>query len=208
MNSAKLLALTAISGCILTAPDAWAADENGLFAVRGIGGQNCQSWVELSETPDETLRREGVLTLQSWLAGYVSAANRQTAETYDAIPFLDMINVLAIVLNECRARPDDLAETTVARVIGAFGPSRVTLESPIVTVPDAGAEKSYRQATVALVQQKLVDQGFLQGEPDGVIGSGTAEALRNYQAAKGLPETGEMSVDTVFNILLQQDQPQ
>ena len=187
---------------LLLAAPLQAADGNGTFAVRGIGGQACSAWVAISETQDEAQRAQGVLLLQAWLSGYLSAANRQTAETYDAMPFLDMLNVLAIVLNECRARPDDLVETTTARVLAAFAPVRVTEESPLVTVPDAGGEKSYRKATVTLVQQKLVDRGLLEGEPDGVIGPGTTKALRAYQAEAGLPETGEMSVDTVFNLLL------
>lgn len=198
---------TFLSGLTLTlgialGPVAQAADGNGLFAVRGIGGQTCQSWIDLTSASDEATRRDGVLSLQSWLAGYLSAANRQTAETYDAMPYLDMINVLAIVLNECRTRPEELAETTTSRVIAAFSPSRVTSESPVITVTDDGVEKAYRQATLGLVQQKLVEKGFLEGEPDGVIGPGTIEALRAYQTETGLPVTGEVSVDTVFNLLL------
>lgn len=191
-------ALLASSG----ASAALAADAGGLFAVRGIGGQGCETWIAITEVPDEAERRTNILTLQAWLGGYISAMNRQADETYDAVPFLDMVNVLAIVLNECRARPGDLAETTAARVVQAFSSVRVTAESPVVVVPDAGTEKPYRQATLALIQQRLVDKGFLEGTPDGVIGPGTTEAIRAYQADAGLPETGELSVDTVFQILL------
>lgn len=183
---------------------AFGADGDGKFAVRGIGGQSCAVWIAISENADEAARRDGIMSFQSWIAGYLSAANRLKAESYDVVPFLDMINVLAITLNECRATPDQLAETVVARVVDAFTDARVVSESPTVTVIDAGVEKTYRQATIALAQQRLVDLGYLEGEPDGVLGPASFEALTQYQADNGLPASGEMSVDTLFKLLLTQ----
>ena len=187
----------------LTSTAAFASDPDGKFSVRGIGGQPCSLWISVSEGTDETQKRDGVLAFQSWLAGYLSASNRLQAESYDVLPFLDMINVLAIVLNECRAVPNELVENTMARVVGAFANARVTAESPIINVTDAGVEKPYRQATIALAQQKLVDLGYLDGVPDGVIGPASTDALALYQSENGLPSTGEMSVDTMFKLLLQ-----
>jgi membrane-bound lytic murein transglycosylase B len=40
------------------------------------------------------------------------------------------------------------------------------------------------------LQQHLIARGLLEGEPDGVIGRGTLEALRTYQRSKGLPVDG------------------
>ena len=181
---------------------ALAADGAGQFSVRGAGGQPCSVWTGIADSTDEAQRRDGIVTFQSWIAGYVTASNRLAAETYDAMPFLDMVNVLAIVLNECRANPDELTETTAARVLAAFAPSRVQAESPLVTVTDAGAQKTYRQETVAMIQQKLIDKGYLDGDADGAMGKGTAAAISQYQAEVGLPATGELSVDTVFKLLL------
>lgn len=196
---ARFVAMS-VACCLGTA--ALAADGAGQFSVRGAGGQPCSVWTSIADSTDEAQRRDGILTFQSWLAGYVSASNRLTAETYDAMPFLDMVNVLAIVLNECRANPAELAETTSARVLSAFAAARVQAESPLVTVTDAGAQKTYRQETVVAIQQKLIDQGYLQGEADGAMGAGTAAALVKYQTENGLPPSGELSVDTVFKLLL------
>lgn len=192
--------LSAISIFVATA--ALGADADGKFAVRGIGGQACSVWTSIAASTDEAARRDGILALQAWIAGYLTATNRLKAETYDAVPFLDMINVLAITMNECKAAPYELAENTLARVVGAFDKVKVTAESPIVTVPDAGAEKPYRQATIQLAQQKLVDLGHLTATPDGVMGPATTEALTLYQSANGLTPNGELSVDTIFKLLL------
>lgn len=40
------------------------------------------------------------------------------------------------------------------------------------------------------LQQHLIAQGILEGEPDGVIGRGTLEAIKTYQRAKGLGVDG------------------
>ena len=50
------------------------------------------------------------------------------------------------------------------------------------------------QAQRRELQQLLNRAGFDAGTPDGVIGSGTEEAIRGYQQANGLPVTGEPSV--------------
>ena len=42
------------------------------------------------------------------------------------------------------------------------------------------------------VQTKLADQGYYHGQVDGVIGSGTMEAVRRFQADRGLKVTGKI----------------
>jgi putative peptidoglycan binding protein len=42
------------------------------------------------------------------------------------------------------------------------------------------------------VQTKLADQGYYHGQVDGVIGSGTIEAVRQFQADHGLSRTGKI----------------
>ena len=58
--------------------------------------------------------------------------------------------------------------------------------------PDAaGMTKSDRIA----LQQRLTARGFDAGRPDGVIGTGTREAIAAFQADSGLPVTGEPSTE-------------
>jgi hypothetical protein len=198
----KFLYLACAGVAVFAGTAAFSADNAGQFAVRGAGGLSCSVWADIANGANQEQQRDGILTFQSWLAGYITASNRLSPDTYDAMPYLDMVNVLAIVLNECRANPGELVEFTASRVLLAFSSARVVQESPLVTVPDAGAEKTYRQSTIVLVQQKLIDRGLLSGRADGVPGAGTATALRAFQKQAGLPETGEISVDTVFRLLL------
>ncbi len=45
------------------------------------------------------------------------------------------------------------------------------------------------------LQRRLTARGFDTGEPDGVIGTRTIEAIRAYEASAGLPVTGEPTAD-------------
>jgi peptidoglycan hydrolase-like protein with peptidoglycan-binding domain len=40
------------------------------------------------------------------------------------------------------------------------------------------------------LQQHLIARGILEGEPDGIIGRGTLEAVKNYQRSNGLQVDG------------------
>ncbi|MDF0598137.1 lytic murein transglycosylase [Psychromarinibacter halotolerans] len=44
------------------------------------------------------------------------------------------------------------------------------------------------------LQRRLTAAGFDAGTPDGVVGSGTRDAIRAYEAAMGLPVTGEATL--------------
>jgi hypothetical protein len=53
-----------------------------------------------------------------------------------------------------------------------------------------GAE--YWNKLALSVQTKLASQGYYRGQVDGVIGSGSIQAIRRYQADHGLPQTGKI----------------
>ena len=50
------------------------------------------------------------------------------------------------------------------------------------------------------LQQRLTSKGLLEGEPDGIIGPATLEAVRLYQREKGLPVDGFPSL-TILELL-------
>ncbi|MFO7477683.1 MAG: lytic murein transglycosylase, partial [Methyloceanibacter sp.] len=58
----------------------------------------------------------------------------------------------------------------------------------------------------AELQQHLIARGFLDGEPDGVIGPATLEAVRGYQRAKSLPVDGFPS-QTILKLLQSEPPP-
>ncbi len=55
----------------------------------------------------------------------------------------------------------------------------------------------YDPATVRSVQQALNDRGYDPGPVDGQWGSNTEDAVRQFQQASGLPQTGELEGSTL-----------
>jgi hypothetical protein len=62
---------------------------------------------------------------------------------------------------------------------------------------DGTGEAAAKPATIERVQRALAALGFDPGVVDGVVGDRTREALRAYQARKGLPVTGRTSQDLI-----------
>ncbi|HYZ63215.1 MAG TPA: peptidoglycan-binding domain-containing protein [Acetobacteraceae bacterium] len=69
--------------------------------------------------------------------------------------------------------------------------------APPATERDREGETAARPATIERVQRALAALGFDPGAVDGVVGERTREALRAYQARKGLPVTGQTSQDLI-----------
>ena len=55
----------------------------------------------------------------------------------------------------------------------------------------------YDPATVRDVQQALNDKGYNVGAVDGQYGPATEDAVRRFQQASGLPQTGELEHSTL-----------
>ena len=58
------------------------------------------------------------------------------------------------------------------------------------------AQPQMSQAEVRQVQERLKELGYYEGDIDGIYGPKTAEAMRAYQQAQGLPVTGALDQET------------
>jgi len=61
----------------------------------------------------------------------------------------------------------------------------------------ATTESNYSSSTVRAVQQALNDRGYNAGPVDGQWGATTQEAVKRFQRASGLPDTGELAPSTL-----------
>ncbi len=202
--SINRLLLACLMVLVLTVPPAivGAADTQGKYAVRGVGSSTGKQLVSAIESKDPNVRKDAVLLYTSWLNGYLSYVNRTEKDTYDIVPFTDGAHLLAVVVGQCRANPDALVESVAAKVIGALSKAKVSAESPIIEVGVADRKGSFRKATIVAVQEKLIAMGLLKGKADGDFGAGSQKALRVFQKAEKLKETGFPDTDTLLRVLL------
>ena len=82
---------------------------------------------------------------------------------------------------------------------GTTGYSKSTTamgEQPVTTAP-ATSNSSYSPTTVRAAQQALNDRGYQAGPANGQWGTSTQDAVKRFQKASGLPETGELGPSTL-----------
>lgn len=103
-------------------------------------------------------------------------------ETADA----DVRRVIPLLTQEQRADVDARVE--------AFTPA--SGENAATTPSDSGQTLT-RRDQIRELQQLLVDRGYDPGEPDGLIGARTRDAILQWQEDQGLPGTGQVTMQVL-----------
>ncbi|MBI1180331.1 MAG: hypothetical protein GC201_07215 [Alphaproteobacteria bacterium] len=83
-----------------------------------------------------------------------------------------------------------LFETAIGKLTVVLRPYKINQESQLVEITVGDANAAVRQATLKWVQKKLKERGLFKGEPDGLYGTSTREALTAFQKQMKIPETG------------------
>ncbi len=99
-----------------TMPTAHAADAKGSYAIRGAGSVTCSTYVNAS--PQQKTYA------QTWWAGYLTAMNRVTPNTYHLLGTVSVETADAWLVKYCQANPDTLFETAVNQMLKTAYPNR------------------------------------------------------------------------------------
>ncbi|SDX78553.1 HdeA/HdeB family protein [Roseicitreum antarcticum] len=105
-----VLAAWAVSG-------AQAATREGDYAMVGAGALTCRTYM-LASTEERTFA-------ETWWAGYMSAMNRVTDDTYDLLGDYEVADFNAYLDDYCRDNPSVLFGLAVHDAIEAFYPERI-----------------------------------------------------------------------------------
>ena len=109
------IAAVALSG--VTAVPAVAGDSNGRFHVLGAGTVRCSAYT--AATAEQKVYAE------TWWAGYVTAMNRSTADTYNIVGNVSVEQVNGAIATFCQANPEALLAIAVHKVLEDAYPNRV-----------------------------------------------------------------------------------
>jgi len=89
----------------------------------------------------------------------------------------------------------------VGGVGGAYAGNEVAGKEPTPTASTSSSSSAmaprYESGLVRSVQQALNDKGYNAGPSDGQWGPATEDAVRKFQRASGLPETGQLERPTL-----------
>ncbi len=194
-GAAMLLALLGMGSKAL------AADPNGEFVLRGIGGQSCEEGLALVKADPRN-----AADLASWVTGYVTALNRVTPGTYDLLPLNDVTSVVQIVGGMCASNPKSSMEAVLIEVIQRLSKARVTTKSPLIEAAAGNRKIMIRSSMLAAMQSQLIAQKLYKGAADGQFNEKTADALKKYQKRQKLDVTGLPDAQTVIRMLIEPDQ--
>lgn len=189
-------AIVTFATCVAIAHPTLAATEDGSFAARGIGAQQCAVLTEALDGADGTATRD---RLSIWISGYLSHANRSVAGTFDTMPIQDHTALAELVANICRGNPDALAETVLFSFLDEIAAGWSDKESDLIAVKAGDLATNLRADVFARVQERLVTRGLLDSKAaDGQPGPQTQSALEKFQVEAGLTATGLPDPATLF----------
>jgi hypothetical protein len=103
----KLLGAVLATG--LLCASAHAADKNDNFQILGAGASVCQKYLDAG--------KQDHLYAETWWAGYVSAVNRLTDDTWSIVGKNSVDDINGLILQECTAHPDELFAIGVHNVL-------------------------------------------------------------------------------------------
>lgn len=190
------LALALTIGMTLCIPAAFAADSNGRFSVRGLGGHSCADYLATAGKPAE------MGAYSSWLLGYATARSRTESATFDMLPTqggLDFVNVVGAV---CRQRPSVLLETVADQTLRLLAPLRQAAETPLVQVQADGKSVAIRQASLQQLQTALIAKKSYKGTATGASSPQFVDALKAFQRKEGIAATGLPDIDTFIRAII------
>ncbi len=179
----------AITGVCMTAVVAHGADEQGQYFVKGLGSLTCEQYlVEMANaSPTHVMFR-------SWLNGYLTAYNTFVANTYDIAPGSNVEGLSNAMASICQNMPEAMFASGAQALADALVPQRqVAMAAADSATPPSGSD----EMSIIDVQQALRDQGYFDGDVDGLLGPATGAALEAYQRDKGLKVTGMPDTQTM-----------
>ena len=117
MGTIKLAASAALAFAIAFAGGpAAAVDKDGRFSIRGAGAMVCKDY--LNANPAQKL------TAETWWAGYLTAANRFTSDTWSLLGDVTVAQMNVLLGEMCQANPDKLFGEIVNQALEKLYPTR------------------------------------------------------------------------------------
>jgi hypothetical protein len=186
--------------CCLWLPSSHATDANNAFSIRGVGALPCETYLQ------EIARKSNIaFMIGGWLDGYVTATNRLTPDTYDALSFENTDLVANLVAAHCKRHPTDPLYAVLGALLVKLQDDRLRVSSPRVKGRVGDQEFSLYAEVLKRVQGRLAALGLYQGDPEPEFGEKTREALVAFQRNSNLQPTGLPDQPTLWRLLRRPD---
>lgn len=190
LNNLAILSLLAWSSVLP------AADDNGQFAIKGMGPATCQRFVAARNAQSREYFQFG-----GWINGYLSATNRYEQQTFDVVPWQSTGLLAGWLARFCQRNPDAPFVRAVAMMVNTLGKERLTARSELVEAQVGDQVVYIYESILRRVQERLSERGHYTGAATGNFDSQTREALERFQREAGLKLTGLPDQPTLAKLL-------
>lgn len=102
---------------------------------------------------------------------------------------------------EIRAQAKDVVGQRQPRPLPSTAAEPAIVAEP-VALPEPGSNNPVPRGLVAVAQRELAAQGYDAGPVDGRLGPKTRNALKAFQADKGLPADGQLTFDLLAKLMV------
>jgi hypothetical protein len=109
--------IAVILATLLVGTSAYAADPNGRYYVLGAGSRMCKEYTGATD--------QQKLYVETWLAGYITALNRTSADTYHIVGETSAEAINGMIAKYCTDNPDIAVGIAIHKVIEYLQPNRI-----------------------------------------------------------------------------------
>lgn len=195
MRIASLLILS-----LLVAAPAYASDKKNNAAIKGAGLANCEQYLKANEEKNKVFHQ-----FAGWANGFFTGYNIGTPETYDIAPWQSPGLIMDLLVKHCELksnRKQRFADAMLA-LANTLHKQRVKELSERVAVDfGEGRQRLFYKDVIRKIQYSLAKQGHYGGPVSGSFSKETADAVRAFQRARLIPETGVPDQRTLSLLLL------
>ena len=181
--------------CLLVTQTVIAADKDGRFAVRSSGMMTCKDFVEA-----KTERSDKLNLYMGWIDGYISAANQFTNDTFDVVRWGNTVFLATLIENHCNREPEQRFYLAVNQLVGVLLQQRISKQTELIEASHDGNKTYLYDVVMRDLQEKLQQEGFFHGKPDGQYNDATRQALEAYQSENNLKLTGLPDQLTLYKL--------
>ena len=132
-----------------------AKDQNGMFAVKGVGVLDCQAFIDAAQEVDRELAQYA-----GYITGYVSAVNEVQADTFDLLPWQHVDTVMLLMLQRCRQAPQMNFGAAVSQLAAFFEQHKMASLADRVRVGTGEDDTALYEPVVAEIEAALVRRGY------------------------------------------------
>lgn len=190
------LILTTACTISVSALPASAADDDGNYAVRGLGSDPCSQFVRSVDEKDGRVEQ-----YLSWTLGYLTARSRFTKNAFDTLPIVDANSVGGLVYNVCTSNPNATIENAAIGLIDFMDPLKVGSASEIVRLTAGDQSTVLRRETLDRVLDRIQSLGIAVKSEEG-DGIDLAASLAKFQEDEGLSVTRIPDLETLIVLFL------